>query len=367
MWWYKTGCRSPHSVQHPLLLQLVQLQHSPAKIPSSLPLSASQLILSSRQSTSPFSFSTASNRKLFHTKRPAGTRQFALLNKRNTSLPTFTQPALTASTSIASTRHLNILPKMSVNLYAEDTPAPTRDAKGLHLISQSTPNGVKVQILLEELKAIYGTEWTTSIINIGTNEQKKDWFLRLNPNGRIPVIIDNTQSPPHPVMETSAELLYLIEREDKDNIFGFTDPLERSQMLQWLFFWHGSGAPYQGQVNHFFKFAPEQIEYPKTRFRNETLRVFGVLEIQLSGKYTGQPREYLAGKGVGKYSVADIGTWPWVKGWAFSGAITKEDMEAFPHLLQWIDRIATRPAVERGTGDNYNASKRPDLYVGEKK
>ncbi|KAF3902796.1 hypothetical protein AA313_de0205060 [Arthrobotrys entomopaga] len=243
---------------------------------------------------------------------------------------------------------------MSVSLYSEDTPAPVRDAKGLHLISQSTPNGVKVQILLEELKAVYGTEWTTSIINIGTNEQKKDWFLRLNPNGRIPVIIDNTQSPPHPVMETSAELLYLIDREDKDNIFGFTDPLERSQMLQWLFFWHGSGAPYQGQD-------------PKNRFKNETLRVFGVLEIQLSGKYTGQPREYLAGKGSGKYSVADIGTWPWVKGWSFSGAFSKEDMEAFPNLLQWIDRIAARPAVQRGTGDDYNASKRPDLYIGEEK
>ena len=89
-----------------------------------------------------------------------------------------------------------------------------------------------------------------------------------------------------------------------------------------------------------------------TRFRNETLRVYGVLEIRLSGKYTGEPREYLAGKGKGKYSVADIGTWPWVKGWEMSG-FTEEDMKPFPHLKEWIARIAARPAVQRGIGDAY--------------
>lgn len=117
-----------------------------------------------------------------------------------------------------------------------------------------------MQILLEELALVYGTEWTTSVINIGTNEQKKEWFLRLNPNGRIPVIVDNTQSPPFPVMETSAELLYLLKFADKEDRFGFKDELERNQCLQWLFFWHGSGAPYQGQVNHFVRAAPEKIE-----------------------------------------------------------------------------------------------------------
>ena len=84
-----------------------------------------------------------------------------------------------------------------------------------------------------------------SFSNIMTNEQKKDWFLRLDPNGRIPILIDHTQSPPFPVMETSAELLYLLKFADKNDVFGFKDELERSQALQWLFFWHGSGAPYQ--------------------------------------------------------------------------------------------------------------------------
>lgn len=128
--------------------------------------------------------------------------------------------------------------KMSY-LYADDTPADVKDAKGLHLVTQSTPNGQKVQIFLEELALVYGTTWTTTLINIATNEQKKDWFLRLDPNGRIPIIIDNTQNPPFPVMETSAELLYLLKKYDKDDAFGFKDELERSQALQWLFFWHG--------------------------------------------------------------------------------------------------------------------------------
>ena len=128
-------------------------------------------------------------------------------------------------------------------LYGDDTPASVREAKGLHLITQATPNGQKVQIMLEELALKYGTQWDTTKINIATNEQKKDWFLRLNPNGRIPVLVDNAQSPPLPVMETSAELLYLQQRFDKDNVFGFTDERDHSEMLQWLFFWHGSGAP----------------------------------------------------------------------------------------------------------------------------
>jgi len=242
---------------------------------------------------------------------------------------------------------------MAPSLYDDTTPDSVKNSKGLHLVTQSTPNGQKVQIFLEELKLKYGTEWDTTLINIGTNEQKKDWFLKLDPNGRIPILIDNSISPPFPVMETSAELLYLEKKYDKEDAFCFKDDLERNEALQWLFFWHGSGAPYQGQTNHFAKFAKEKIPYAIERFRNETLRVYGVLEIRLSGKYTGEPREYLAGKGKGKYSVADIGTWPWVKGYSFSG-FTDEDMKPFPHLLKWIERIAERPAVKTGTGEKYS-------------
>ncbi|KAF2168931.1 hypothetical protein M409DRAFT_65275 [Zasmidium cellare ATCC 36951] len=241
---------------------------------------------------------------------------------------------------------------MSHNLYTSETPDDVKNAKGIHLVTQNTPNGQAVQIFLEELKDAYGLEWTTTLINISTNVQKSDWFLRLDPNGRIPILIDNTQSPPFTVHETSAELFYLLKFADKQDKFGFTNDLERNQALQWTFFWHGSGAPYQGQVNHFSRAAPEKIPYAITRFKNETLRVYGVLEIHLSGKYTGEPREYLAGHGKGKYSVADIKTWPWVKGWERTG-FTKEEVSAFPHLLKWIDRIAERPAVQRGIGDAY--------------
>lgn len=170
--------------------------------------------------------------------------------------------------------------------------------------------------------------------------------------GRIPVIVDNTQSPPFPVMETSAELLYLSSIADKDHAFTFADPLEQSQCLQWLFFWHGSGAPYHGQVIHFGILAKEKLPYAIERFTNELLRVFGVLEIQLSGKFTGTAREYLAGSGTGKYSIADIGTWPWIKLWEFTG-ITEEQMGQFPHLRKWLDRIESRPAVQRAMGDKY--------------
>jgi glutathione S-transferase len=122
--------------------------------------------------------------------------------------------------------------------------------------------------------------------------------------------------------------------------------------LQWLFFWHGSGAPYQGNTNYFRRQA-EKSELAINRFRNETLRVYEVLEIRLSGRYTGEKREYLAGNGKGKYSVADIGTWPWVKGWERTG-FTKEEMSKFPGVLAWIDRIAARDAVKRGIGEKYN-------------
>ena len=184
------------------------------------------------------------------------------------------------------------------------------------------------------------------------------------------MIVDNTQSPPFTVHETSAQLLYLLKFADKEDRFGFTDDLERNQSLQWTFFWHGSGAPYQGNTNHFSRAAPEKIPYAISRFRNETLRVYGVLEIHLSGKFTGEPREYvvlytfalkvllltpyryLAGNGKGKYSVADIKTWPWIKNWEKSG-FTKEEVKEFPHLLKWVDRIAERPAVQRGIGDAY--------------
>ncbi|KAH7082049.1 glutathione S-transferas-like protein [Paraphoma chrysanthemicola] len=239
---------------------------------------------------------------------------------------------------------------MTTQLYHEETPAAVRSAKGLHLITENTPNGQKVQILLEELADAYNLGWTTTLIDTSTNEQKKDWFLALNPNGRIPILIDNTQRPPFPVMETSAELIYLLNF-DKENRFGFENDLERNEALQWLFFWHGGGAPYQGNLG-FFTRAKEQSTFAIDRFRKETYRVFDVLELRLAGRFTGKARDFLVGTGKGKYSVSDIGAWAWVKGWKRSG-FTIEEMQNFPHVLRWIDRIAERPAVKRGIGEKY--------------
>ncbi|KAL9051132.1 MAG: hypothetical protein Q9162_006204 [Coniocarpon cinnabarinum] len=251
-------------------------------------------------------------------------------------------------------------------LFEDATPSLIKDSKGLYMVTQSTPNGQKVQILLEELADLYGIKWGYTVINIGTNVQKEDWFLRLDPNGRIPILVDSTKSPAFTVHETSAELLYLLKEFDKNDTFGFKDDLERSQCLQWLFFWHGSGAPYQGQLNHFGKMAPEKLPYAINRFRNETVRVYNVLEIHLSGKYTGQPREYLAGPGKGKFSVADMGTWPWVKGWEFSN-VPKEEMDKMPHVLAWIARIWERPAVKRATGEKYQLDKLAEKFGKDEK
>lgn len=240
---------------------------------------------------------------------------------------------------------------MSFQAYTDDTPAAVKNAKGLALVTQNTPNGQAVQIHLEELKEAYGLDFSTTVIDISTNEQKKDWFLRLDPNGRIPLLIDNTGGKPFPSHETSAEMLYLARHFDKDAKFTFTDPRELSELEQWTFFWHGSGAPYQGNTNYFRRNQPDN-QKAIDRFKNESLRVFGVLELQLSGKYGDGPREYLAGNGKGKYSVADMKTWPWVKGWERTG-FTQEEFSKFPHLLKWIDRIAARPAVQRGIGEAY--------------
>ncbi|KAJ6448033.1 hypothetical protein C8R45DRAFT_796718, partial [Mycena sanguinolenta] len=136
-------------------------------------------------------------------------------------------------------------------------PAEVSSAPGLHLITQNTPNGQATQILLEELAAVHCTPFTTSLIGISTNEQK-DWFLQLNPNGRILFLVDNTRpGAPFPVFETSAQLLYLVDHFDKDHKFGFTDPLEKSDAEQWLFFWNGGGAPYFGNLDYFSRNASD--------------------------------------------------------------------------------------------------------------
>ncbi|RAK82235.1 putative glutathione S-transferase family protein [Aspergillus fijiensis CBS 313.89] len=290
--------------------------------------------------------------------------------------------------------------------YAPETPDRVKNATGLHLITALTPNGRKAHIYLEELKETYGLPFTISLIDLDTNEQKKPWFLRLNPNGqlacllaclcpsatpsnpktphaprhctacnnqspltceigRIPLLIDNTTTPhPHVVMESSAILLYLFHQVDHSQQFGFADPLQQSQLLQWLVFWGASGQMVQGQWNYFRRNQVEN-DHAKKRFHDELLRVYHVLEAHLAGRYTdpGLGREYLAGQGRGKYTLADINAWPWVRNFRAVG-LEEEELDRLPALAAWVDRVGGRAAVQRGAfGEAYDEGLSPELVL----
>ncbi|KAF2823431.1 glutathione transferase [Ophiobolus disseminans] len=203
----------------------------------------------------------------------------------------------------------------------------------IELLTAATPNGQKISIFLEELRIPY----TTTPIDLSESEQKTPSFLRTNPNGRIPAIIDHTRGS-FPVFESGAIFLYLVEHYDKQCAFSFVDADEKSEMLQWLFWQNAGLGPMQGQANHFYRYAPEKIEYGIERYRNETKRLYSVLEERLEG------REYLAGKGKGKYSVVDISTFTWVRWAAWAGV----DVGEFPRLKEWAERIEGREAVRKG-------------------
>ncbi|KAG8853640.1 glutathione S- transferase, nitrogen catabolite repression regulator [Tulasnella sp. 330] len=216
----------------------------------------------------------------------------------------------------------------------------------IKLYTQGTPNGYKISILLEELKAAYGLEYMTKKLDFQKNEQKEPWFLEINPNGRIPAIVDETRGG-FKVFETAAITLYLTQHYDPEFKFSF-DPVkdanDYSEALQWIFFIHGGVGPMQGQAVHFFRYAPEKIPYGVNRYITETKRLYSVLESRLSS------RDYLAGTGRGKYSIADMNGFPWVRGHAWAG-ITEEEFEKdFPNLKKWLGRIEERKAVYEGLG-----------------
>jgi glutathione S-transferase len=221
----------------------------------------------------------------------------------------------------------------------------------IELLTAATPNGQKISIFLEEL----GIHYTTTAINLGKDEQKSKDFLKTNPNGRIPAIIDHSRNS-FPVFESGAIFLYLAEHYDKDFKFSFQDADERSDMLQWLFFQNAGIGPMQGQANHFFRYAPEKIQYGINRYQNETKRLYSVLEARLS------EREYLVGD---KYSIADMSTFTWVR-WAPWAGI---ELDEFPKLKAWSEKIESREAVKKGLkvpdGDDQIVKLRRDPDVGD--
>jgi glutathione S-transferase len=203
----------------------------------------------------------------------------------------------------------------------------------IELLTAATPNGQKISIFLEELCIRY----TTTSIDLSKDEQKASSFLKINPNGRIPAIVDHSRNS-FPVFESGAIFLYLAEHYDKDFKFSFEDADERSELNQWLYFMNAGVGPMQGQANHFFRYAPEKIQYGIDRYQNETKRLYSVLEARL------QDRQYLVGKNGGKYSIADMSTFTWAR-WAPWAGI---ELDEFPKLKKWAEGIEGREEVRRG-------------------
>jgi glutathione S-transferase len=196
----------------------------------------------------------------------------------------------------------------------------------IELFTASTPNGWKASITLEEL----GLPYKVRRIDFSKNEQKEPWYLKINPNGRIPAIVDHDNGG-FAVFESGALMIYLAE---KAGALLPRDVKGRSLVIQWLMFQMGGIGPMMGQANVFYRYAPEKIPYAIERYQREVRRLFEVLNTRLADN------EYLAGD----YSLADIANWSWVRGYKWSGV----DPEGLPHLRRWLDAIAERPGVKRG-------------------
>jgi glutathione S-transferase len=197
----------------------------------------------------------------------------------------------------------------------------------IELFTAATPNGWKISIALEEM----GLRYTLRTLSLSKLEQKEDWFLKINPNGRIPAIIDHDNDD-FAVFESGAILIYLAEKSGQ---LLPAEPKARSRVLQWLMFQMGGVGPMMGQANVFYRYAPEKIPYAIERYQREVRRLFEVMERQLA------THEYIAGS---DYSIADIALWSWIAGYGWSGI----NIEGLPQLKRWMDLIAARPAAQRG-------------------
>ncbi|GAA5896050.1 glutathione S-transferase family protein [Sporobolomyces salmoneus] len=213
--------------------------------------------------------------------------------------------------------------------------------EGLVLLTSQTPNGNKPAYYLEELKATGAIKGYTVVpISFKENEQKSSWFEAVNPNGRIPALLDNrVGKKPIRVFESGSILRYLAKIYDKEYEFHFEDSDLETEMESWIEFQMGGGGPMQGQANHFFRYAPEKIPYGIERYQNETKRLYGVMEDHLTGKKDGEKKEYLVG---GRYSVADMMSHGWIRMSSWAGV----DIEPFPALKEWVARIEARPATQ---------------------
>lgn len=196
----------------------------------------------------------------------------------------------------------------------------------IELYTAPTPNGWKASVTLEEL----GLEYSVRSINLLENEQKEGWFYKINPNGRIPAIIDKGADG-FPIFESGAIMVYLAEKTGK---LLPTDAKGRSLVMQWLMFQMGGVGPMMGQANVFSRYWSEVYQPAIDRYRNESRRLFEVLDGRLKDE------EWLAGT----YSIADIANWAWARTHNWSGV----NMDGLEHLQRWITSIEQRPAAQKG-------------------
>ena len=214
---------------------------------------------------------------------------------------------------------------------------PAQNPDRIQLYSLPTPNGAKASIMLEET----GLPYEAHLVSFGSDDQMTPEFLSLNPNNKIPAMIDpdGPGSKPMPLWESGAILIYLAEKTGK---FMPTNPVARYECLQWLMFQMGGVGPMFGQLGHFYKFAADKITdlYPTDRYMSEAKRLLGVLDDRLSD------RDFIAG---GDYTIADIATAPWVR--TLTNTYDAGDdlgLNGFENVVDWRNRILSRPAVEKG-------------------
>jgi len=196
----------------------------------------------------------------------------------------------------------------------------------IDLYTAATPNGFKASIALEEL----GMPYTVHALDLGAGDQKRPEYLAINPNGRIPAIIDRAAGD-FAVFESGAILIYLAEKTGR---LLPSDIKGRSRVLQWLMFQIGGIGPMQGQANVFVRYFEPQLPEVIARYQNETRRLFAVLDARL------RDRDYLCGD----FSIADIANWAWVRSWKWA----RIDVDELDHLMRWHERMAARPGCQRG-------------------
>ena len=222
---------------------------------------------------------------------------------------------------------------------ARETRELPRGEHAFQLYSLATPNGVKASVMLEELlEAGHDAEYDAYTINIGEGDQFTSGFVGINPNSKIPALLDLTGDVEVRVFESGAILLHLAEK------FGaFLSSEHRAEMLSWLFWQFGSAPFIGGGFGHFYAYAPEKFEYPIDRYSMETKRLFDVADQRLG------ETKYLAGD---DYTIADIATFPWfapfVEGTIYNDAKTFLSIDEYENVARWVKEIAARPAVKRG-------------------